>query len=329
MPELDKSPAAGETIVEGIRIAPTKKALSTNNLAIRHSPALYPTAWPENSPGQQEKDSLRLDSPLEQGYMFPIDYHEQARLDHLHSVIRSFRGHLLDVKLPKKPRVLDLGTGTGIWAIQVSDMLWKSLEDHALVHGLDMSLMQPQLIPYSVSFTQGDIEGSWPLQHGYDLIHIQSMLGAVRHWKGVYEKAFSFLQDDGHLQHIEIEWKFFAENGSPMRESALTTWSDSLHRAMRKAGLPLDIDRRTTSLLEAVGFADVTESVIQLPVNPWDNQDIKTGLGWNKAITDAVEAMSKVPLTRIEGQPTEEVLQLVKEVRQQVCNLSMHAYCKL
>jgi hypothetical protein len=73
MPELDKSPAAGETIVEGIRIAPTKKALSTNDLAIRHSPALYPTAWPENSPGQQEKDSLRLDSPLEQGYMFPID----------------------------------------------------------------------------------------------------------------------------------------------------------------------------------------------------------------------------------------------------------------
>jgi ubiquinone/menaquinone biosynthesis C-methylase UbiE len=54
------------------------------------------------------------------GYKFPNDEREQDRLDMLHNMFRL----VLDGKLFLAPikdgplRVLDIGTGTGIWAIE-------------------------------------------------------------------------------------------------------------------------------------------------------------------------------------------------------------------
>jgi ubiquinone/menaquinone biosynthesis C-methylase UbiE len=54
------------------------------------------------------------------GYKFPNDEREQDRLDMLHNMFRL----VLDGKLFLSPlkdgplRVLDIGTGTGIWAIE-------------------------------------------------------------------------------------------------------------------------------------------------------------------------------------------------------------------
>jgi hypothetical protein len=100
---------------------------------------------------------------------------------------------------------------------------------------------------------------------------------------------------------------------------------------MCKAGLPLDIDGQTTSKLEAIGFVDVTESTTRLPINPADNEDwpVNLAIWWNKAFTNAIDAMSEAPLTRIGGMPMDEAVKLTAAAKRQACTLSTHAYCKL
>lgn len=60
-----------------------------------------------------------LGFPAEYKQVLPNDEREQERLDLLHHVFRlSLDGNLCRTKLENPQRVLDVGTGTGIWAIE-------------------------------------------------------------------------------------------------------------------------------------------------------------------------------------------------------------------
>ncbi|KAG7131587.1 Secondary metabolism regulator laeA like protein [Verticillium longisporum] len=91
------------------------------------------------------ENGRRYASFLGRRYLLPIDSDEKNRLDFFHAIVRLARGgKLFGMHLPPHPRVLDLGTGTGIWAIDVSDQLWEGSHEHAIVDGLDLSPIQPR-----------------------------------------------------------------------------------------------------------------------------------------------------------------------------------------
>ncbi|RNJ52441.1 hypothetical protein D7B24_003679 [Verticillium nonalfalfae] len=235
-------------------------------------------------------------------------------------------------KKTDRARVLDLGTGTGIWAIDVSDALWKGPENHGLVHGLDLAYIQPADVPSTVSFMQADVEEPWPLrENDYDLIHIQLLMGGIRDWTDLYRKIFRHLKPGGYLEHVEIDWTFRSDDNTLTSDTALVAWSEAVHRALRTFGTPLDINDRIKGDLQAIGFTDVTETIVKLPINPWaDNKhDQELGRWFNLAATHAVNAMSLAPLTRVEGWPVEQVQSLGSEVKKNLCKLSIHAYCRL
>jgi ubiquinone/menaquinone biosynthesis C-methylase UbiE len=79
-------------------------------------------------------------------YMFPNDEAEMDRMDIYHKFFLVARRDALHTtpfipNYDNGPRILDLGTGTGIWAIDMAD---KYFAQHAEVFGVDLSLIQPQ-----------------------------------------------------------------------------------------------------------------------------------------------------------------------------------------
>ncbi|KAK2761520.1 methyltransferase domain-containing protein [Colletotrichum kahawae] len=85
-------------------------------------------------------------------YNFPNDEPEQEREDMKHHMIVA----LCDSKLHNAPiaspqKVLDIGTGTGIWAIEMGD--------EADIEGIDLSPIQPPCVPPNVRFIVDDAEG--------------------------------------------------------------------------------------------------------------------------------------------------------------------------
>ncbi|KAF7190415.1 Secondary metabolism regulator laeA [Pseudocercospora fuligena] len=90
-------------------------------------------------------------------YLLPNDETEQDRLDMTHHVFRlSLGGDLCITKLKDPRAILDVGTGTGIWAIEMGD-----LYPEAEVVGTDLSPIQPQFVPPNVRFVIDDATDEW------------------------------------------------------------------------------------------------------------------------------------------------------------------------
>lgn len=79
--------------------------------------------------------------------------------------------HLAPITQPHK--ILDIGTGTGIWAIEMAE---KYTSAHMV--GIDITPIQPELVPPNVQFLLEDAEDlSAYDDNSFDLVHIRAMAG--------------------------------------------------------------------------------------------------------------------------------------------------------
>ncbi|KXH69618.1 methyltransferase domain-containing protein [Colletotrichum salicis] len=268
-------------------------------------------------------------------YLFPVDEAEKDRLDMFHALITRARGGLWEVPLPDKPQVLDLGTGTGIWAIDVGDKFWED-RNQGQVLGLDLSLIQPKLIPTCVRFERADVEA--PLPHEqmptheqiFDLVHIQMLLGSIRDWPALYRKSFRQIKPGGYIEQVEIEWLPRSDDNTLATNSPLAIWGDNLRSAMGRYGQPIDIIDTKTEL-HAAGFTEITEKVIRLPTNPWSQIPAEEELGrwFNLGLTHCLEGLTLAPFIRVLGWQRDDVDRLVDDLKKDICRLNVHAYCRM
>jgi methylase of polypeptide subunit release factors len=83
--------------------------------------------------------------------------------------------------------VLDLGTGTGIWAIDFADQF-----PSAMVTGTDLSPTQPTWVPPNIRFEIEDFNDEWTFRtNDFDFIHLKCLFGSVGDWPKLYQQAYS------------------------------------------------------------------------------------------------------------------------------------------
>lgn len=109
----------------------------------------------------------------EDAYWLPNDEEEMSRLDMQHviwMICLSGRLHIAPIP-PEIERVLDLGTGTGKWAIEFADA-----HPAVQVIGTDLSPIQPSSVPLNCSFIIENIEDEWLFREPFDYIHSRTLL---------------------------------------------------------------------------------------------------------------------------------------------------------
>ncbi|KAL0939224.1 uncharacterized protein CTRU02_205834 [Colletotrichum truncatum] len=264
-------------------------------------------------------------------YSYPNDERENDRLDLQHNLFLITYDNKLGTAPPNEKdsskgfranRVLDVGTGTGLWAIEYG-------EEHpeAEVIGIDLSAIQPDFTPPNVKFEIDDIEEPWTHTQPFDYIHSRMMTSALSNWRSYLQKCYDGLAPGGYLELNEMD-PLTSDDGTLTEDHALLKSMNLAVEAVAKMGRSFQSIPELRDMMVEIGFLDVTMNRYKWPTNTWpkDPKHKEIGMWNNENLMSGVEGFLMAPLTRLLGWKKEEVQILLIDVRKELNDRSIHAY---
>lgn len=140
--------------------------------------------------------------------------------------------YLAPVEHPK--HVLDIGTGTGIWAIQFARQ-----HPESQVVGTDLSLIQPAKYPANCTFIREDIEEDWIHEQPYDYVHWRLMCTAFGDHRAVIQKVYDNLPPGAWCEFHESTTEVIPADeaaAATFDKSNVKTFCDRLRLGLKNMG---------------------------------------------------------------------------------------------
>ncbi|KAJ5348081.1 uncharacterized protein N7506_001334 [Penicillium brevicompactum] len=276
------------------------------------------------------ENGRRYHSYREGTYVLPNDEPEQDRQDLLHHVRNLvLHGRLFHSPLEKNiQRVLDIGTGTGIWAIDVADSLAS-----AQVIGIDLSPIQPAWVPPNCRFIVDDAEAEWLYSRSqpFDFIHARDMGGAIADWPRLLAQSFQHLRPGGWIELCEFEVMLQSDDDSIALAPTLCEFLGHLDQASARFNRPMNIAQHHRRHLIEAGFEEVRDKLFKVPSSTWPTDPLEKEIGkYNLcSLLLAVESYSLALFTRVLGWSNERTQVFLAGVRHDLKNPNVHTYCNL
>jgi SAM-dependent methyltransferase len=209
---------------------------------------------------------------------------------------------LLDNQLHNAPigdtphRILDVGTGTGIWAVEMADK-YPSAE----VIGTDLRCVCTFPLNPADTTAPSNQAGSrqtagsrltmqsWsghtdlcvpptsplaPIQRRkdtFDFIHVRNLAQATNDFPALVSQAYRCTAPGGYTELAEMGTAAYTEDGCNLADfSGLQRFVDLLHRSMERLGRPAHCTgEMLKEVLETAGFVNVVTSMYKEPSGPW------------------------------------------------------------
>ncbi|KAH6689653.1 S-adenosyl-L-methionine-dependent methyltransferase [Plectosphaerella plurivora] len=280
-----------------------------------------------------------LNYPIEHGrrfhayrhgaYVMPNDDRELDRLDMTHLMNVKAVGNklfLAPLEEEKVQKILDIGTGTGIWAIEMGE-----LYPGAEVLGNDLSPVQPAWVPPNVKFEVDDVESEWTHSDKFDFIFCRYMSAGIWKWPELVKNVFGGLSTGGWAEFQDYDMRYYSEDGSLTKEHHTKKWIDTLLASAAKVGREPVPGVKLKEWVTDAGFVNVREEVFRMPIGPWaKDRDMKQVGQINLVqILEGLEAFSLRLLCDVEGWSETEVTVLLANVRNELKSGAFHAQIKI
>lgn len=256
----------------------------------------------------------------EDQYWAPNDEQQNDGLDIIHNMLLMVLGNkLFQAPIPKQPKkVLDVGTGTGIWAIDFGDQ-----NPSAEVIGTDISPIQPSWVPPNVQFFIEDCneQWTWPVDN-FDFINVRALYGAVPDWIEFYKKAYKHVKPGGWIEHLEGDCRIQSDHVVIAKDHIFNRWAELIYAAGDKMGKTFRITtgHQMKEGMEKAGFIDIVERKVKVPLHGWpkDPQLKNAGFLGNLALDESLEGFGLYLLTAVLSWSKEEATVLIAQMRQEI-----------
>ncbi|KAH7125424.1 S-adenosyl-L-methionine-dependent methyltransferase [Dendryphion nanum] len=257
-------------------------------------------------------------------YPLPNDEPELDRLDLVHRMIKKvLGGRLFLAPTTDFHSTLDLGTGTGIWTMEMGDTYPGSE-----FLGNDLSPVQPTWTPPNVKFEVDDIESEWAfgLEPRFDFIFARGLAFAVSDFPKLLQQAHANLRPGGWIEFQDFNVEWYSKDGTHTPDSDAAKFIQLLVDAARKAGKEPSPGPKLEQWIKDAGFQSVVHQRFKIPVGPWprDQHQKETGLFNLSQALDGLEAYSLRLLTTELGWQPEEVKVLCAKVRSDLKSKACH-----
>ena len=248
-------------------------------------------------------------------YLMPADDAEQTRLAVVHQAyLPILDGNLTVAVIPRNAeRILDVGTGTGDWALAVADRF-----PEAEITATDITpAFHPSSSPPNVFFELEDAFEEWAYDDPFDFIHIRGMMGAFNDWGKVYVEAGKNLKRGGSLEVADMG--LIRLTVTPP-DSHVDAFNEALQTAARRASFTLDLEHLQRPAFEGSGLNVVKTKSFNVPLGVWSPDPRKKLAGKMAliAVLEGLEAMSLRLLTRHGDMDEKAVKILCEKVREEV-----------
>ncbi|TDZ33053.1 Secondary metabolism regulator LAE1 [Colletotrichum spinosum] len=215
-------------------------------------------------------------------------------------------------------KVLDLGTGTGIWAIDFGDEFPSSE-----IIGVDISPIQPAWIPPHCKFHIDDVEQDWTWAPDFDFIHLRHMEACISNWPAFYTKIYNHLKPGGYfeIKDFDIEFRSQAYRNDLPEDHIYRRWGRVFFEAANRLGKSMDQSRNENMIangLREAGFVNVVERRWAVPIGGWPRDPLLKEIGvCNLQFHDqSLEGFSMFLLTQVMGWKSAPAGAFVAECRQ-------------
>lgn len=258
-------------------------------------------------------------------YVLPNDEEEQDRLDSVHHMwLIVGEGEITKAPIRAPQKVLDLGTGTGIWAIEFADE-----HPSAVVIGTDLSCIQPSYVPPNVRFEIDDCEDEWLYEEdSFDYIHIRTLVGAIKDWPNLLKNIYKHLKPGGYveIQESPITQPYSLDGTYDIATNSYARYIKHLSEASDLMGRSLSVVSELPQWIEDAGFVDIVNQKEVLPVGLWPkDKKYKERGRWGLLNVDAaMEAYGLALFTRVLGMTAEEARKIIDDGRKDLFNKKIH-----
>ncbi|KAG8986800.1 hypothetical protein FRB90_003767, partial [Tulasnella sp. 427] len=286
----------------------------------------------------------RMVNNMNEAYMLPADLIEHARLDSQHEAICLILGapfprqsgvdRLLSPRPDGyKPRVLDIGTGAGSWAIAIATAC-----PHVEVVGLDVAPVNASTTqPENCRFEQGDAHTDLDRLGCFDVIHARAVLQGIKDFTAFFAQVAAILNPGGMFLTIEPEMSLFDEAKEPFGiqdandPAKLLLVAEAVHSVLRSnysfAELP-----KVRSILESVAgdpWERIAGDTFYLPVGPFLEDPSQRIAG--ELMRQASMKMPRgiQPLLILHGYSPEDLNRWAALAEDQMTNMTVKFYMKL